>query len=306
VGEYGNTSDKRTQAWMKVGEMLVKEKEYAAAEEAYRRARSISTSFTGEYRAELGVARMMDKQQRYDDAREFLTSLRANSNNREYYGEIDLELGNVARDRGDIEDAILQYKYVDTAYTRTVPAADASLALGMIYETVLKNYDSARVVYERGRSAVNTAESRTEILRRADYVSKYVAYRNEMVKLDSMLDVALQPRDSVSLAGAHTGVDSSDGLQADTVRRGLSDTTKIAQADTTIIAQADTTKKLAQAPPLPLDTIHVRRASRMDDLAGVLCDDGIAGLCSHLVPPSPRGVSRQPGRSPCPLRAGPD
>jgi TolA-binding protein len=262
VGEYGNTSDKRTQAWMKVGEMLVKEREYAAAEEAYKRARSISTSFIGEYRAELGIARMLDKQKRFDETQEVLASLRSNANNRDFYGEIDLELGNVARDRGNLDEAIQQYKYVDTAYARTVPAADADLALGILYETSLKNYDSARVAYERGRSAITTAESRPEILRRADYVSKYILYRNDMVKLDSMLWAALHPRDSVGVAGDARGVDSSRGSRADSLVKSPSDTTKL--------AQADTTRKLApQPPPLPLDSIHVRRASRMDDLAGL-------------------------------------
>lgn len=253
VGEYGDTSDKRTQAWMKVGEMLALTGEFAAAEEAYQRAYSISSSYIGEYRASIGRARMLNKQRRFDDAEELLNVLRSNTNNREYYGEIDLESGNVARDRGDLEGAILQYSYVDTAYARTIPAADATLALGVIYETVLMKYDSARAVYERGRNAASAAEARTQIIRRADYLSKYITYRKELAKLDTLLDAALHPADTVKQAHPQAVIDSAAAL-----------------ADTAKVASADSSKPpVPQQAPLSLDTIHVRRAARMDDIGGL-------------------------------------
>jgi TolA-binding protein len=262
VGEYGNTAEKRAQALMKVGEMYALENEFVKAQEAYERAHSLSSSYLGEYRARLGVARMLNKQKRFDDAHEALLALRSNTNNREFYGQIDFELGNVAYERGEIQEAIEQYMYVDTAYARTEPSADANLALGMIYETVLFQYDSARVVYERGRGATTTAESKLQIVRRADYVSRYITYRNDIKRLDSLREIALHPPDTVKVV--------RDSIRIDTAAVARADTLNPARRDTSAAARADSARLRApQAPPLPLDTINVRLADRMDDLAGL-------------------------------------
>ncbi len=279
VGDYGNTSEKRAQALMKVGEMYAQEKDFVKAQEAYQRAYSLSGSYLGEYRARLGVARMLSKQHRFDDAHNAFLVLRANSNYREFYGQIDYELGNVARDRGAIQEALEQYAYVDTAYARTEPAADANLALGMIYETVLFQYDSARAVYDRGRSATNTAESRLQIVRRADYLTRYITYRNDIAKLDSLREAALHPRDTAKVVRDTVRIDSASVVRADTMKTGRKDSSATARADTmktgrkdsSATARADSTQLRAQQmPPLALDTINVRLANRMDDLAGLL------------------------------------
>ncbi len=315
VGENGDTSEKRAQALMKVGEMYALERKYVDARAAYERAYSLSTSYLGEYRARISVAQMLNKQQRFGDAEETLLALRSNSNYREFFGQIEYELGNVDRDRGDIQKAIEQYAYVDTAYARTEAAADANLALGMLYETVLFQYDSARAVYERGRGAINTAESRLQIIRRADYLSRYVVFRNDLIKLDSLRYSALHISDTVHAAGGGTRTDSTRNARADStrnahadstghlpavaaghaladttgraladtarpahadsVRLGLADSVRLALADTARRAQADSTKPPVLQPPVPqtpalsLDTINVRLADRMDDIAGL-------------------------------------
>jgi tetratricopeptide (TPR) repeat protein len=203
---------------------------------------------------------MLDRQHHYEDAHQALLVLRANSNYREFYGEIDLELGNVARDRGDVLSALSQYAYVDTAYARTEPSADANLALGMLYETVLMQYDSARVVYDRGRQAVNTSLSKAQIVRRADYVARYITYRNDIIKLDSLRYAALHPPDTLAARRDSLPV-RKDSLIAPKA---------VVKADTSAAGRMDTTRaRLPVAPPLSLDTINVRLAGRMDDIAGL-------------------------------------
>lgn len=278
VGDFGATSEKRAQALMKVGEMYALETNFVAAQEAYQRAHSLSGSYLGEYRALLGVARMLNKQHRFDAAHDALLDLRSNTNYREFFGQIDYELGNVARERGDLPEAIAQYAYVDTAYTRTEAAADANLALGLIYETVLLQFDSARTVFERGRGVTNTSEARVQIIRRADYLSRYIAYRNDIVKLDSMRYAALHPPDSAAAAADSLRADTLAARRSDTTRIARADTAtiaradtaKVTRADTSTIARADTTRRRVPPPPaVPLDTINVRLASRMDDIAGL-------------------------------------
>jgi TolA-binding protein len=254
VGEYGDSSEKRVQALMKVADIFIQQKDYASAEQAYRKSYSLSNTYLGEYRASIGVARMLVKQKRFDEADRALASLRANGNYREFFGTIEFEVGNLYKERGDTSRALSQYAYVDTAYNRTEAATDAALALATLYEIVLCKYDSARAVLEAGsRNAVNTAASRDQIVRKLDYITKYINYRNDIIRLDSARYATLHPPDTLS-APRDTSAAPRIAVKTDTVTTARPDTTKPAPP---------------KAPPLSLDTIHVRLAQRMDDIAGL-------------------------------------
>jgi tetratricopeptide (TPR) repeat protein len=209
---------------------------------------------------------MLNRQRRFDAAHEALLKLRSNTNYKEFYGEIDFELGNVARDRGDIATALTQYAYVDTAYSHSDASTDANLALGMLYENVLHQFDSARVVYDRGRQGTNTSLSKPQILRRADYLVRYISYRNDILKLDSLRYAALHPPDTTaSRRDSLASIKDSARVVRDSVRVAR-DSVRV---DSTAMARADTTKRRPVVPAMTLDTINVRLANRMDDIAGL-------------------------------------
>ncbi len=268
AGDLGETSEKRSQAYFKVAEMYALEQDYKEAESAYRKAGNLSNVYTGDFRGRFGSARMMARQGDYGDALDELFDLRDEVNFREFFGEIDVEIGHVYRDDGDLEKAIDQYRYVDTlaAYARTVPAADAQYALGQLYETRFTQYDSARVFYDRGRSAPPQAEVAPLLVRRADILGKFLGYRAEITKLDSIRQALLIARDSAAVARP------VNAAARDTSAR---DTTGLARADSAgVQARADSASVRVPPPPasppgLSLDTVNVRLAGRMDELAGI-------------------------------------
>ncbi len=247
AGENADNADKRAQAYLKAANVLSQLGDYTGAEQAFRRSRSLSSFYVGEYRGLFGAARMQSKQGNYNEALDEFVDLRENANYREFFGEIDVEIGHVHRDHEEIEAAIDQYRYVDTAYARTESATNANYALGIVYEDSLHLYDSARVAFDRGRLGPPQALVMPEVVRRADYLGRYLKYSHEVVKLDSTLAALLAPRDSTS-----TPIDTT-----------IHDSTKTAVRDST----------LKPAPPVPRlepDTVRVRLATALDDLAGVL------------------------------------
>ncbi|HSQ75975.1 MAG TPA: tetratricopeptide repeat protein, partial [Bacteroidota bacterium] len=197
VGEMGDLADKRAQALLKVAEMYIEEGDFKPAQQAYLQARGLSGSYIGEYRGLVGAARMLALQGEHDAALDALIDLRENANYREYHGEIDVEIGHVYRDQGDLESAIDQYHYVDTAYARTESAANANYALGMLYENTLHMYDSAKVAYDKGRNAPPQTKVLPQIIRRSDYLGRFLQYNGEVNRLDSTLKVAVAYADSI-------------------------------------------------------------------------------------------------------------
>ncbi len=261
AGDLGETAEKRSQAFFKVAEMYELEQNYKEAESAYRKAGNLSNVYTGDFRGRFGAARMMARQGDFGDAHDELFDLRDNINFREFFGEIDVEIGNVYRDSGELEDAIDQYRYVDSlaAYSRSIAAANAQYALGQIYEKKFSQYDSARVFYDRGRSAPPQAEVAPLLIRQSDILGRFLSHRAEITKLDSIRRVLLTKRDTVAVAKDTTVA--------------VKDTTSI---DTTGLARSDSAAvrvPVPAAPPAPaalsLDTVNVRLAGHIDELAGI-------------------------------------
>lgn len=243
AAEYGSESEERSVSHLLVADMYQRMEKYHDAELAFSRAEKASGVYSGEYRGRIGLLRMKAKQGQYDAAIDGLRQLRSNSNNREFYGEIDLEVANTYRASGDLPSALNYYNYVDTMYTRTENAAKSYFAKGEIYEKSLYQYDSAVVAYSRGRSEFPQGEIQQQLTMRADYLGRYFLYRGEVARYDSIKGRILFPVDS-------------------TARPADSVTTMTGAGDSVRVA-------VVQKPLLPLDTVNTRLASNKSEIAGL-------------------------------------
>jgi outer membrane protein assembly factor BamD (BamD/ComL family) len=138
----------------------------------------------------------VERQGRFEDALKALGELRGNSNFKEFFGEIELETGNTYRDMGDLEGAVRQYRMVDTAYARTEASANSYFKLGLLYETRLSLYDSARVAYNKGRGEFPQAAITQQLTRRGDYLNRYSQFRGDIARYDSIRTALLAAGDS--------------------------------------------------------------------------------------------------------------
>ena len=93
--------DMRAGAFLKVAELYAEEKDYRRRGKGlYAGARPEPMDYAGEYRGLFGAARMIAKQGEYDAAHGPARRTSAdNLNYKEFWGDLDVEIANVYRDR---------------------------------------------------------------------------------------------------------------------------------------------------------------------------------------------------------------
>jgi TolA-binding protein len=200
TGENGENPELRATGYFAAADVAEKGSDFAGARDAYRLAEKISRTYIGEYRGQFGVARMRALEGDFAGALQDLSNLRSNQNYKEFFAEINYEIGNVYRLEGKMDEAQQAYAYVDTAYSRTEYAAHADYQLGLIYEHRLRNLDSARAAYARGRLQYQAATVTPIMVQKTDALGKYLQSRNELVRIDSIRQVWVRMRDTILAA----------------------------------------------------------------------------------------------------------
>jgi len=247
AADRGTTSEERAFANRNLGEMLYQMENYKGAANAYRQSYEASSDYVSEVRARLGLARTFSKAGQYDASLDELEELRSNANNKDFFGEIDLEIANTYRDMNDLANAVAQYAFVDTTYVRTEVSANSYYQLGLLYETMLFQYDSARAAYNKGVAEFAQAKVTALLAQRAEYLNKYFRYLAEIAKYDSMR-AALLAAQTRSQAAEHDTA-SRDSAQHGPVTGPLGDTR------TTAV--------------FPLDSLEARLAYYKTELGGL-------------------------------------
>ena len=250
AAQHAPGSVEQSGAYRKMAETESLRNRPAEAADAYRKSYSASADYASAYKARIGLVRMLSRLGKYDAAFDILDDLRTNQNNKEFFGEIDVAYGNVHRDAGDPDAAIAQYTYVDTTYARTESQAQALLERGLLYENTLHEYDSAAVSYAKGRSAYPQADVTPDLVRRSDYLNRYIRLRRDIASLDSIRMAILAPPPSLP-----------DSVADSTSVAGL--------PDSLTLAHRDTLRSAPRTPAMPLDTVNAKLALAKTELAGL-------------------------------------
>ena len=247
AAEKAGTSDERCTAYLNLAGLHSQGENYQRALDAYRKAESASSNYVHSYKSRIGQARMLSRLGAFEESLDLLKELLGSSNFREFAGEINLEIGNALKESKDYHGAIAQYAYVDTAYARTDASANSYFQLGDLFETKLKVLDSAFVCYSKGKSEFPQATITPQLMRRSEYLGKYLQYRNEIKKYDSIKSALLAPPDTNNVVKAE--VDSTlDSLQT---------------------KQDSTITKAPTSPPMSMDTVNARLAYNKVELAAL-------------------------------------
>ncbi len=290
AAQSGSTPEQRSSAGLMSAEMYRKMEMYREAEDAYRRAQKASNNYQGEYRGGIGALRMVEKQGRYDEALAGLRLLRSDAKNKEFFGEIELEIANTYRDEGNLPIAVNHYTLVDTAYPRSDISARSYFALGDLYEHTLFLYDSALVAYSKGKNEYPMADVTKLCVRRSDYLTRYFQFYKEILKDDTLLEVLRAPRDSSraensrspDMAGTPGTLRATDSVRSaglartvDTARTSGPARTADMSPGSAIARRSDTVHAAVplRSPTVPpvisIDTVNARRENAENELAGL-------------------------------------
>src|SRR5512136_2514567 len=75
-------------------------------------------------------------------------------------------------------------------------AANAVYQMGLIFETRMADYDTARTLYNRGRNMGAKPPVSLELVRRSDYLARYAIISKELAKYDSIRTALRNPKDT--------------------------------------------------------------------------------------------------------------
>jgi TolA-binding protein len=161
--------------------------QFEKAERAYAAVSDHDPGYTLLFHASLYRIKMISAQGRFDEALAAFNTMLDDTKNSDFYGAIHFEIANSMMAKGEVQDAIQKYIFVDTAYARTDVAARSYFILGKHFETVEINYDSARTYYNKARTEFPASPITPDAALKAEIFNKYDQLRKDLFRFDSLL-----------------------------------------------------------------------------------------------------------------------
>ncbi len=269
TGANAENADLRASAYLTAGDMYLAASDSVDAYSMYQKAAKESRNYQITYHADFGQATALSRMGRGSQALDQLRDMRNNTNYKEFWGEVDVETGNAYRREEKYPEAIAQYQYVDTAYAKSEWAANADYQLGLLWEQVYGEFDSARVAYARGRAASSTAKIAPLVTARSDMMNRYALYRRSIQINDSLLAIdtaAIKPPDTAAIRPP----DTAAVKPADTVAQVSKEADSLSQHAEAIDKKVQDSAVVAPKkvePAIPPDTLRARLALAINELA---------------------------------------
>ncbi len=164
-------------------------------------------------------ARILALNNKHDAAIDLLADLLSDLRLNEYVSRIELEAAHIYLDQGLIEEAIDQYVYVDTTYSRTVVSTEAQYTLAAIYSEKFGDFKKAKDYYETVSRATPPSDLTRSAWAKHDNFNKYWNHKNEIERLDSVVlakkDQLFELEEQLSLVRDTTEIEVSDTLDAE-------------------------------------------------------------------------------------------
>lgn len=170
-------------------------------------------------------ARILTINNKHDTAIDMLAELLSDLRLTDYVSRIELEAAHIYRDKGLIEEAIEQYKYVDTTYTRTVVSTEAQYSLAEIYNDIIGDFKKSKDYFETVSRATPPSDLTRSAWTHNDNLTRYWRHKNEIIRLDSVIVAQKERLHQVEEElAALAEVESADVLESDTTGLKGSDT----------------------------------------------------------------------------------
>ncbi|MFZ4619986.1 MAG: tetratricopeptide repeat protein [Bacteroidota bacterium] len=210
-----NDNELRTRIYFQIGKCFTELDSIENAQQAYSKAMDISPIYSFKFQAQLQTQKLFASQKQYQQAINGLSEMLNDTKNSEYFGTIHYELANVLMMNGQTEEAVLKYRYIDTAFARTDEAVRSYYTLAQYYQEKELNYDSARVLYGKARVEFAASEITKIAGERADIFNKYDQLRKDLTRYDSLLTGIIEAKlrnDSLALSPSADSVKVRDSV----------------------------------------------------------------------------------------------
>lgn len=158
--ELLNDDFQRATIQAKVGDILMVMQDYRAAMSAYQKIGGYSSDLYLLYYGRIQAARAARELKDYQQALDLFEELLGDFRFFQYENVIRYEVGRTLAQEGEVDEAIQQFRYVDTTFARTEIGVKAAYELGQLLQYQVGDYDQARIAYEHASSLPALEESR--------------------------------------------------------------------------------------------------------------------------------------------------
>ncbi|MBI1936895.1 MAG: tetratricopeptide repeat protein [Ignavibacteriales bacterium] len=159
--------------WYQLGKIYLLQKDEEKALQAFESVLKYSASFEIEFESRIEHAKLLGELGKLDESEEALVELRDEGKFKNQMDRILIEVGNIYFDKHEDEKAIEVFREVDSTYKKNPTAGIASMKLGEIYETRIKDYDSAYSYYNKTVNSSADRELKLKAGQKARNMSKY-------------------------------------------------------------------------------------------------------------------------------------
>ncbi len=194
--------------WFQLGKIYVLQEDEEKALEAFSSVLKYSPSFEVEFESRLEYAKLLKDLNRLDESQEALFELRDQGKFNNQMDRILIEVGNLHYAKDEDEEAVRVFREVDSTYKQSETAGIASMMLGEIYETRIRDYDSSFKYYNKTVNSIAPREIKIEAGTRARNFDKYFQLRKNIAAQNLQLTYITDPdrflRDSIDFDIAYT------------------------------------------------------------------------------------------------------
>lgn len=176
----------RSEARKSLADLLFQSGAYKQAAAEYLKMSAATGDTYLEYFGLLQAARCYRLSGMHDEALRLVEEVQDNFRFNQYLDAILLERARILAARGDFVDAVEEYAYVDTVYSKTEAGARAAFERAQILEEKLGDYSAAWVAYARA-GAGQVAEISIAGRRKSSAFNSYFETHTEVGRLDSLL-----------------------------------------------------------------------------------------------------------------------
>lgn len=260
ANEFLQVSDNdeiKADVWYEVGNLNMQIEDVENAVLAYQNVFEYSPDYELEVSAKLKLGRALRELGNNEEALALFEDMRSEDKYSEKYSDLDLEIGITQAVLGNYEEAIDQLTIVDTTYKNTQNAGVAKYELASVYETGLKQLDSAAIYYQKAATSQLPLEYIDLVKEKNRLFTRYTSLRSDQNKYGRQLFYLQNPdefkkdsiqyvQDSLAIAEEIAEVQELKEIWSglDTLMQGKQDTTGFYQdslkvADTLITILQD-------------------------------------------------------------------
>ncbi len=163
-----------------LGELNLKLQNLKEAANAFAKVENFSPDFTTEFNSKLAIAKIYKDLGKYEESMNLLDSLKNENKFNDYWDTIELEIGKIYYEKGNVEDALAEYTRIDTLYKGKESSGIASFLIGKVLVDNYHDYDSAVTYFKKAISSKAPNEYKDEALKETQRLVKYTKLSNKL------------------------------------------------------------------------------------------------------------------------------